>query len=493
VGQKDRPNSQLIKEIERLKPHEHLCHIYDTPEEWSVAVSAFLITGLSQSEKCYYVVDTHTADQVCALLHEQGIDVTAAETSGQLVISHETETYTRGGFFDPDRMIAFVATTVEKAIAEGYHAIRSIGEMSWVFRGHPGSNRFVEYEAKLNRDLFPKYPVTGLCQYEWQRFGLPLLLDVICTHPIVMVGTKAYDNPYYIPAAEFLSRKHSIADLQRWMDALVKLKEIEEKEKQTRQELAHSKRLASIGELAAGVAHEINNPLTGIIGFSERLLRKSTDEEISQELRSINSEARRMATVVTNLLTFARRRVADKEYADVNDILHKTLALRAYELKTSNIEVVTNLAPNLPKIMANFPQIQEVFLNIILNAEQTMTEAHGGGKLSIKTRQIEDCIRISFSDNGPGIPAENLDKLFDPFFTTRWEKGGTGLGLSACHSIVTEHDGRIYVESELGKGAAFIVEFPLVAEEETRVKLREKRDRVAKSLNQAQVLERKPH
>jgi signal transduction histidine kinase len=473
VGEKDKTSPKFIKEIEKLKPHEHLCHIYDTPEEWSAVVATFLITGLRRGEKCFDIVDTHTADQVRALLHEQGVDVTTAEASGQLAIFHETEAYTRGGFFDPDQMIAFVATEVEKAIAEGYHAIRSISEMSWVFRGRPGSNRFVEYEAKLNRDLFPKYPVTGICQYEWQRFGLPLLLDVICTHPIVMVGTKAYDNPYYIPAAEFLNRKNSIADLQNWMDKLVKLKEIEEKEKKLQEELNRSRRLASIGELAAGVAHEINNPLTGIIGFSERLMRKSTDEEISRDLGKIHSEAQRMAKVVENLLAFARRREPKKQYADVNDILQSSLELRAYELKTSNIEVVTNLAPNLPEIMVDFHQIQEVFLNIILNAEQVMTEAHGGGRLSIKTRQIEDCIRVSFTDDGLGIPAEHLDKLFDPFFTTRWEKGGTGLGLSACHSIVTEHGGRINAKSQPGKGTTFVVGLPLATEEETRVKLGE--------------------
>jgi hypothetical protein len=230
VGQKDKVTSQLIKEIENLKPHEHLCQIYDTPEEWSAAVTTFLITGLRQGEKCSYVVDTYTIDQVRALLHEQGVDVTAAEASGQLVIFHETETYTQGGFFDPDRMIALWVSAIEAAIAEGYHALRGVGEMSWVLRGHPGSNRFVEYEAKLNRDLYPNYPVTGLCQYEWQRFGLPLLLDVICTHPIIMVGTKIYDNPYYIPAAEFLTNEHSLADLQHWMEALGKLKEAEEKE-----------------------------------------------------------------------------------------------------------------------------------------------------------------------------------------------------------------------------------------------------------------------
>jgi signal transduction histidine kinase len=461
--------SPFIKEIENLKPHEHLCQIYSTPEEWNTAVTTFLVTGLRQGEKCLYIVDTHTADQVRALLHGQGIDVTAAEASGQLVISPESESYTLDGFFDPDRMIAHVITKTEEAAAEGYHTVRSAGEMSWVLHGYPGSERLIEYEAKLNRDVFPGYPITGLCQYEWQKFDLPFLLDVICTHPIIMVGTTIYKNPYYVPAAEFLNRKHSFADLQHWMDALIKLKESEKKEKQLQQELDRSRRLASIGKLAAGVAHEINNPLTGIIGFSERLMRANTDEKINQDLGRINSEARRVAKVVSNLLTFARQREPKKQYADVNDILQSSLELRAYELKTSNIEVVTNLAPNLPEIIADFPQIQEVFLNIILNAEQVMTEAHGRGKLSIKTRQIKDRIRVSFTDDGPGIPDEHLDKLFDPFFTTRWEKGGTGLGLSACHSIVTEHGGKIYVESQLGKGATFIVELPLTAKKDNKV------------------------
>lgn len=473
VQGKDEVSSRFIKEIEELKPHEHLCHIYTTPEEWSVAVSAFLVTGLRRGERCHYIVDTHTADQVRALLYEQGVDVTTAEASGQLVISNETETYTRGGFFDPDRMIAYLITEAEKAVAEGYHALRGTGEMSWVFHGHPGSNRFVEYEAKLNRDLFPEYPVTGLCQYEWQRFGLPLLLDVICTHPTIIIGTKVYENPYYIPAAEFLNRKHSMADLQSWMDKLAKLKEAEEKEKQLREELNRSKRLASIGEVAANVAHEINSPLTGIIGFSERLLRKSTDEKIKRDLGRIHSEAQRIAKVVENLLAFTRHREPKKQYADVNNILQETIALRAYDLETSNIVVVANLAPNLPEVMVDSHQIQEVFFNIVLNAEQAMTEAHGEGKLSIKTQQIEDHIRVSFDDDGPGIPDEHLDKLFAPFFTTRWEKGGTGLGLSACHSIVTEHGGKIYAKSKPEKGVTFVVEFPLVAKEEIRVKLGE--------------------
>ncbi len=242
-------------------------------------------------------------------------------------------------------------------------------------------------------------------------------------------------------------------------------KQAEEREKELQQELNLSSRLASVGELAAGVAHEINNPLTGIMGFSERLLRKSIDEEVRRDLERIHSEAERAAKIVESLRTFARRREPKKEYLDINEILARTLELRAYELRTGNIELAVELAPDIPETIGDFGQIQQVFLNIILNAEQAITEANGGGKLTIKTQEVYGCIRVSFTDNGPGIPAEHLDKLFDPFFTTRGEKGGTGLGLSACHGIVTEHGGRIYAKSKPGKGATFSVELPATAKE----------------------------
>ncbi len=190
-------------------------------------------------------------------------------------------------------------------------------------------------------------------------------------------------------------------------------------------------------------------------------MRKSTDEKTREELEIIHHEGLRAAKIVENLLTFARRRESEKEYADVKDILKKALDLRVYELKTSNIKIEPDLAPSLPKIMVNFHQIQEVFLNIILNAEQAMTEANHGGKLSIKTQEVNGYIRASFADDGPGISAEHLDKLFDPFFTTRGDRGGTGLGLSICHGIITEHGGRLYAKSRPGEGATFFIELPL--------------------------------
>jgi signal transduction histidine kinase len=238
-------------------------------------------------------------------------------------------------------------------------------------------------------------------------------------------------------------------------------KQAEDRERQLQEELALSSRLASIGELAAGVAHELNNPLTAVIGYSERLLRNNYDRNTISSLEKINSEALRVSKVIDNLITFARRREPKREYSDINTIVRTALELRAYELKTSNIEVEVELAEDLPEVIADFHQIEQVFLNIILNAEQAMTETQNGGKLIIRTKRLKNSIRISFTDNGPGIPEENIDKIFDPFFTTRGNKDGTGLGLSICHGIVQEHDGKICARSKPGKGTTFNIEIPL--------------------------------
>ena len=234
----------------------------------------------------------------------------------------------------------------------------------------------------------------------------------------------------------------------------------EKRELRLQSELSVSARLASIGELAAGVAHEINNPLTGIIGFSERLIRKATDEKTEADLKRIHSEAIRAAKVVQSLLTFARRRQPSKEPVDINNIIKESIALREYEFRQHGIQVVNHLA-ELPCFMADYYQLEQVFINLIINAEQAMTTAKKGDRLSITTGELDGYIMITIADNGPGIKPENLKKVFDPFFTTRGDTGGTGLGLSICHGIILEHGGRISVTSEYGEGATFTVALPL--------------------------------
>jgi PAS domain S-box-containing protein len=237
-------------------------------------------------------------------------------------------------------------------------------------------------------------------------------------------------------------------------------RDITERKQQSLQ-LMLTDRLASIGELAAGTAHELNNPLTSVIGFSQLLMERDVPDDIHSDLQLIHSEARRAAEVTKNLLTFARKHAPVKQPNRINVIVEDVLRLRAYEQKLNNIQVIKQFASGLPEIVVDYFQIQQVLLNLIINAEYFMTEAHKGGTLTISARRRNSTMIISVADDGPGIPQENLALLFNPFFTTKTAGKGTGLGLSICHGIVTEHGGRIYARSQLGKGTTFFVELPI--------------------------------
>jgi signal transduction histidine kinase len=220
-------------------------------------------------------------------------------------------------------------------------------------------------------------------------------------------------------------------------------------------------RLASLGELASGAAHELNNPLTSIIGFSQLLMEKETPDDIREDLKLIYSEAQRAASVTNNLLSFARKHAPVKQLNQINNIIEDVLELRAHEHKANGIDVERHLDPNLPEIMVDYFQMQQVFMNIIINAEYFMIKMHNAGTLTITTKKENSTVRISIADDGPGITPENLGRIFDPFFTTKEAGRGTGLGLSICHGIVSEHGGQIYVRSQLGKGATIFVDLPI--------------------------------
>jgi PAS domain S-box-containing protein len=827
----------LTSMLETLKPHDHLCLIYESTEEWRACVVPFISIGLKHGEKCIYIVDTSTAAEICKYLAEEGVDVAAVEKSGQLSILHETQAYTREGSFDPDKIIALLISETEKAITGGYTALRVTGEMTWVLRGRPGSEKLLEYEAKLNSELFSKYPCLSICQYDRWKFDPEIIKGVIMTHPLLVRGNSIYHNFYYVLPKEFLNRKRAETEVQHWLnniereqqiwetlrrseqnfhdlieslplgvrvldkeggktiyanwalldmwgyssieeleavprehrytpegynkhmkvlekrkrgehvppsyeteivrgdgqirhvlmsrrellwngekrfqvvyqditerkraeeilaneaarrrilveqsrDGIVVLDEngkvyeanrrfaemlgyspeevrelnvwdwefqfpreqvqemirsvdekgdhfetrhrrkdgstydveistnaamfagqklifcvcrditerkriedalreseeryrflvelspeaifvacegkhvftnsvgvkllgasnadqiigipvmnvihpdyrgivvermqkaietgiapspIEEKfirldgklidvevrgsplvyqgkpamqvvvrditerkqqEKERRkleQKAQLASRLASVGEMAAGIAHEINNPLTSVIGYSQLLSgREDIPEDVKTDLRAIDEGAQRVAGIIKRLLTFSRQSKPERALVNINDLITNTLDLRAYHLRTNNIKVTTRLATDLPLTTADPAQLQQVFLNIIVNAETAITQARGRGKLLVNTEELNGTIRISFKDNGSGIAKKNLERIFDPFFTTKEVDKGTGLGLSICHGIVAEHKGRIWAESTLGSGATFIVELPIV-------------------------------
>jgi PAS domain S-box-containing protein len=249
----------------------------------------------------------------------------------------------------------------------------------------------------------------------------------------------------------------SIRDITERVNTEAKLKRMQ-------QELNLDRRLVAIGQVAAGITHEINNPLTGVIAFSQMLMQMDVPENMKEAVEVIYDGATRVVGIVDRLRTFARPDRPDREHADLNAIIGNTLAMRSYEIRSNGIEVTTHLATDLPATMANVGQLQQVLLNIIINAEQAMANSTRQRKLTITTKQVADKIRVSISDNGPGIPKEIIDRLFDPFFTTKDNASGMGLGLNISYGIITEHGGEIRVQSEFGSGATFIIDLPIVTE-----------------------------
>ena len=235
-------------------------------------------------------------------------------------------------------------------------------------------------------------------------------------------------------------------------------------DREMRLRLMESDRLAAVGELVAGVAHEVNNPLSSISAFAQLLLRDGGLTPAQREsIDVIRSETQRASQVVKDLLAFARRSEASREPLDLNGLLSRTLRLRGYQLSSNKIHLETSLAPDLPAVIGDARQLQQVFLNLVTNAIQAMATL-GGGTLFVTTRYEQPRVFVEMRDTGPGIPDAARAHIFEPFFTTKGEGEGTGLGLSVSYGIVTAHGGTIEVTDTSSAGTTFQVALPAVEE-----------------------------
>ena len=239
--------------------------------------------------------------------------------------------------------------------------------------------------------------------------------------------------------------------------------------KTTQEQLVQSEKLSAVGKFVAGVAHELNNPLASVIGFSEVLNQTAADAKSRKYSETIFKSAMRCKRIVQSLLSFARREQSERKLASANNLVENILEIVGYSLRTGNIEVVTRLEPNLPLVLVDTGQIQQVLLNIINNAQEAIQEGRQSGRIQIATETRVPNIRITIQDNGPGIPREHLRRIFDPFFTTKEIGKGTGLGLSLCYGYIREHGGTITPLSDVGKGATFLIELPIAEKTEAPV------------------------
>lgn len=228
-------------------------------------------------------------------------------------------------------------------------------------------------------------------------------------------------------------------------------------------QLVHREKLSALGQLVAGVAHELNNPLAAVLGQTDLAERGATDARLKRRIERIRVNAERAAQIVKHLLHFARKSPSAREPVLLNDLVEQVLGLSAATFITQNVTVVRNLAPQLAPITGDPSQLQQVIINLVTNACQAMAET--GGTLTVRTRTAGDAVRLEISDTGPGVPAELRARIFDPFFTTKPAGVGTGLGLSVVHGIVAAHDGRVWLDERTERGARFVVELPVRAGE----------------------------
>ena len=232
-------------------------------------------------------------------------------------------------------------------------------------------------------------------------------------------------------------------------------------ERKLEQQVVQSERLAAMGAMIGGVAHELNNPLTSILGVSELLQDSETSDTARKQLGMLQQQARRAAEIVQNLTYFSRPPAPGKSRINLTEVVERTLNLHAYSLRKNNITVDFLKAPPVPYALGDPHQLMQVFLNLIVNAEQAIREVRDKGTLRIRLGRADNFVWVSFHDDGPGIPKESLPSIFDPFYTTKRPGRGTGLGLSICKSVMKEHNGSVEAANAEGGGAVFTVTLPV--------------------------------
>jgi signal transduction histidine kinase/DNA-binding response OmpR family regulator len=269
---------------------------------------------------------------------------------------------------------------------------------------------------------------------------------------------QRYADIFASQISQALDNAQLFADLESKVTAL---NEAYGKLSEIHNELIKSEKLAAVGQLSAGVAHELNNPLTVVIGLAELLLdSEDVTGEKRTDLESIKKQAERCRSIILNLLQFAQKNDTEKKPVQINSLLEKTIELWSYNTQNSKISIIKDLDPKLPMTAATQFQIQQVFINIMNNANFALINKPDP-KIRIRTFFEDNKIRISFTDNGSGIPENITGKIFDPFFTTKEVGKGTGLGLSITYGIIKEHNGDIKVQSKLNEGSTFTVELPV--------------------------------
>ena len=463
----------LIAALEQLGPHDHLCSIYESPQEHYAVAVPFIRIGLDRGEKCIYIADDGTVGDVRQAMQSEGIDVERATASKALVLATKEQAYLKHGSFHPDWMFTFWKKATQLAMSEGFSAVRATGETEWVLRGGRGLERWMEYESRLTHTL-SESNCSALCQYNRRLFPPELLLDVIRTHPMVVYGGTVCRNLYHVPPDEFLGTNQTAREVERLLtnirerervedalrEQLTERKRADEALREAQVELAHVTRVTTIGGLAAAIAHAINQPLAAVITNGSACLRWLAGttpnlDEARQAVGRIIRDGNRASDVIAKIRALLRKTGTEKERLDMNDVIREVVALAQSEIRRNGVALRAQLEGNIPPVLGDRVQLQQVVLNLIMNGIEAMSAVGDRPReLIISTQSGEiDQVHVTVQDSSIGLDPKSMERIFDAFYTTKSE--GMGMGLAISRSIVENHGGRLWAVPNDGPGATF--------------------------------------
>jgi len=373
-------------------------------------------------------------------------------------------------------MLRYLDYKEREAIRDRFSGLRYVGEMSWALS--PGNESgLIPYEARLNDFLGGRRMVVG-CFYNRERFDDAIIHDVVRTHPLVVIGDRDYENPYYEPPHFLMQAAPEPVEFKRlrvpwWIERLRLVADGEAEREELIGQLRQAQKLDSMGRLASGVAHDFNNLLTVIVGSADLLEDLVDDEEALALVQEIRRACKHSSALTRQLLSFGRKEFPAPRAIDLNTLVEEALEM-LQRLLGQRIRVEKELAHAPLIVQADPGQIQQVLMNIAVNARDAMPD---GGTLTIRTRveQVDGehaerlglepgaYASLQVGDTGTGMTDEVRERLFEPFFTTKRHGHGTGLGLAVVHGIVIQNHGAIQVESRPGEGSVFTVWLPLIA------------------------------
>jgi len=444
----------------------HFCLFYETKEDLLEILISYCKAGLESGEFCLWIVaEPLTVEEATGALKDTvpGFSRYLADSSIEIVSARDW--YLSGGTFDLKRVTAGWLEKLARASAKGYVGVRVTGDTAWLQK--KDWKHFCEYEEGLN-EAVANQRLAVLCTYPLAACGAMEILDVVRTHQFAVA--KRHGDWDVIETAGLKLAKEEIKRLndeleQRVLERTSQLMLASEALREAQAELAHVNRVTTMGQLAASIAHEVNQPLAASVTNAHAGLRwlglePPNLEEVREALAAIVTDSNRASDVINRMRALIKKAPARKDGLQINEVILEVTALMRGELVKSGVSLNTQLAQGLPLIQGDRVQLQQVLVNLIMNAVEAMGSVnHGPRKLLIGTGTDEaGRVRISVQDSGPGLNSQVFDRVFDPFYTTKAD--GMGMGLSICRSIIEAHDGRIWASAMPGSGSTFNVSLP---------------------------------